>query len=324
MKKLSTILVVIAILFVGIILVKNQLANLLVTASVSQVTGAPVHIDSFGFGIFRQAVSIKGFKLYNPQGFPREILLDISEMNIQYDLPALLKGKFHAPLIVLDINELVVIKNKEGKLNVDSLKVTQQAQAAKEAEKSPEGAEPSKPLAIQIDLAKLNIGRVVLKDYSKGEPPTITAYDIHVKDKTYKNITNVEQFVVLILVEAMGPTAIRSAGLYSAASILGVGFLPAGIVGVLIGKDSGINEFNVSFEAAYKTALSIVQEKGKVTKQDQNAGFIQATVDKASVKIEVKRIDAKKTQIKVSARKNMIPRPEIAEGLLYQISEKLK
>ena len=82
---------------------------------------------------------------------------------------------------------------------------------------------------IQLDVMKLNLGKVVFKDYSKGEPPAVSAYNIHVKDKTFKNINSVQKLVTVVLVEAMGPTAIRSAGIYAAATVLGVGFCRRGL-----------------------------------------------------------------------------------------------
>ena len=65
---------------------------------------------------------------------------------------------------------------------------------------------------MKIDQATLNLGKVVVKDYTKGEPPSIQAYDIGV-NKTFKNITSAEQLVTLVLVQAMGPTALRNAAI---------------------------------------------------------------------------------------------------------------
>jgi len=99
---------------------------------------------------------------------------------------------------------------------------------------------------MQFDVVKLNLGKVIVKDYRKGEPPTILAYNIGIDDKEYKNITSAQEFVTLVMIQAMGPAAIKGAGIYAAATVLGVAFLPAGVAGVLLGTDSGIEEINVS------------------------------------------------------------------------------
>jgi len=321
MEKFKKIAIIVLIVLVVFGLIKNTLIKTVVTMAASGVVGAPVHIDSLAVGILKQSVQIKGFKLYNPAGYPKEPMLDIPQIRVDYSFLDLLKGKIHCPLLILDLKEMVVVKDKEGKLNVDSLKVAQKNQ---EPAKKEEAAKPSKDMALRIDEAHLNLGQVVVKDFTKGEPPAIQAYDIGVHDKVFKDINSAEQFAALIMVQAMGPTALRSAGIYGAASVLGVAFLPAGVAGVLLGKDSGAQEYEVSFEKAYNTAKEAVQIRGEIITEDKAKGFIKAKVDGSDVKIQITSKDKNKVTIDASARQMMLPKPEVAQGVLYQISEKLK
>jgi hypothetical protein len=326
MKNHKIIIVIVAV-FVCVGIVKNPLIKTVVTVATSQVMGAPVHLDSFSLGVFKQSVRIKGFKIYNPKGFPKEVLLNIVEVNVDYDLPALFKGKLHLPLIVLNLEEMTVIKNKENMLNVDALKVAEnKEESAKQAapEKKSEAKKPTQALPMQIDLASLTIGKVVFKDYSQGEQPIVQVYNVGIKNKTYKDITSAQQFAALIMVEAMGPTAIEDAALYGAATVLGVAFLPVGVAGVLIGKDSGFADFNTDYENAYQIALETVKQMGKLSREDMAKGIIKADIDGSGVTIEVKKIEDTKTKITASARKLMLPKSEIAEGVIYEISKKLK
>src|SRR3989338_8074564 len=215
---------------------------------------------------------------------------------------------------------MVVIKNKEGKLNVDSLKVAQKKGAEPKTAKE-EPAKAQKQMPMQIDQATLNLGNVIVKDYSKGEPPSIQAYDIGVKNKTFKNITSAEQFATLVLIQGMGPTALRNAAIYSAATILGVGFLPAGIACIILGEDSGLADFNVSFDKAYNTAIEVLKASGQVVKEDKEKGSIKGKVSGANVTISIVKKDRNKVTMEVAARKYMLPKPEIAKGIIYQISE---
>ena len=212
------LIITVAVLFVLGIL-KDQIIKAVVTVGATQVVGAPVHIDGMSVGIFRQSVRIKGFKMYNPAGFPRGLLVDIPFISVDYDLPAILKGDLHLPFLVLDLKEMTVIKNREGKLNVDALKVAQKGQQEQK---------PAKSMPLRIDVATLNLGKVVVKDYTKGERPSVQVYDIGVHNKTFKDIKSAEQFVALVMVQAMGPTALKSAAIYSAATFLGVAILPLG------------------------------------------------------------------------------------------------
>jgi len=321
MEKFKKIGIIVLIVLIAVGLIKNTLIKTVVTVAASEVVGAPVHIDSLAVGIFKHSIQIKGFKLYNPSGFPREPMMDIPQIRVDYSLLDLFKGKLHCPLLILDLKEMVVVKDREGKLNVDALKVTQKSQ---EPAKKEEATKPSKDMAIRIDEAHLNLGQVVVKDYTKGEPPSIQAYDSGVYNKVFKDINSAEQFAALIMVQAMGPTALRSAGIYGAASVLGVAFLPAGVAGVLLGKDSGAGEYQVDFKKAYAVAKEVVQIRGEIVAEDQSKGFIKAKVDGSDIKIQITSKDKNKVTIDASARQMMLPKLEVAQGVLYQIAEKLK
>jgi len=183
---------------------------------------------------------------------------------------------------------MVVVKNKDGLLNVDALKVAQKPDkpAKVPEEKKKKKKKKTKPMSMQIDALTLNIGKVVYKDYSRGEPPSVEAYDGGIKGKTYKNITSAQKMAVLIMVEAMGQTAIKGAKIYGAAAILGVGFLPAGVVGVLIGKDSGSSEFNVDYNRAYQASVDTLRDMGAIIKEDKGGGLIKAKVDGSNVTVK--------------------------------------
>ena len=114
-------------------LLKNALVKSVVTLGASKVTGAPVRVGGFALGIPTQSVRIKDFKLYHPKGFDEGVMVDISEIRVDYDLPALLGGELHLPMLVLDLKEMVVIRDAEGNLNVDALKVAQGTRKSEEA-----------------------------------------------------------------------------------------------------------------------------------------------------------------------------------------------
>jgi len=69
-------------------------------------------------------------------------------------------------LIDIDLKDVVITKNKEGKLNVDSLNMVKQSKST-----------PSTP--VQVDLLNLNIGKIVYKDYTVGQKPSIRVDDIN-------------------------------------------------------------------------------------------------------------------------------------------------
>ncbi|MDD5137957.1 MAG: AsmA family protein [Candidatus Omnitrophica bacterium] len=321
MKKILLIAVIVLIALSVIAVLKDQIIKNTVTMATSQITGAPTTIDSFSLGIIQQTVTVKGFKLYNPPGFPKEIFVDIPAIHVVFVLGDILKKNIHFKEIEIALKELVIIKDKEGKLNVDALKVAEEPQKPKEGTTQ---EQPTGQMPLQIDLLKLSIGKIIYKDYSKGETPKIEVYDLGYKQKTYQNITSAQQLVALILSEAMKGTAIKGAKIYAASAILGVGFLPAGVAFTLMGKDSAQNDFNIPFEKVYTVALNTVKTLGQVKSEDKNSGTIKVLIDKDDVTVKVQSVTEKTTRVIVQARRLLLPRPQIAGGVLQQMIDKLK
>ncbi|MFA5059960.1 MAG: hypothetical protein WC676_04980 [Candidatus Omnitrophota bacterium] len=316
------IIIIVVVVLLCLTVVKDFLIKTTITTVGSAVLGAPIKIGYFSLGLFTQGVAINNLKVYNPPGFPKEIMINAPQIRVKYDLWKLFQGKIRLPLIVFNLKEMIVIKNKEGKLNVDALKVVEEQKS--KTEKKKEGSKPAKEMALEIDLLKLNVERVVLKDFTKGEPFGVYSYEIALKNKEFRNIKSVEQMATLIMVQAMGPTAIQGAGVYAAATVLGVGFLPAGIVGALVAKDSETAEFSASVGKTYEIALNLIKKMGEVKSEDKTTGIVKGKVDVADVTVKVEKNEKRKTQVTVSARQLVLPKPEIAAGIIYQLKQKIR
>ena len=323
MKKYQKILIIIVAVIIGIVILKDVIIKSTITTVGSAVVGAPIKIKKFALRAITQKVHIKEMVVYNPKGFPEGPLVDIPEIRVDFDLGALLKGKLHVPLIIFDLKEVIIIKDKDGNLNVDALKV---AQAKEEPDQKKEEEKPKKggkAMPMRIDELRLNVERVIYKDYSQGEKPVISAYEIALKDKVFKNIKSPEQLATLVMVQAMGPAGIKGAAIYGAATVLGAAFLPAGVVGVLVGKDSSTAEYSIGYDELYDVSLGVINEAGELKSEDRVKGVIKAKVDGSDVAIKLKKMPERKIEVTISARKMMIPKPKVAGGIQYQISEKM-
>jgi hypothetical protein len=330
MTKTKKIIIGVVVFFVCLILFKNAILKQTLQIVGSQVVGTKVRVEDFSFQFSAQKIHMQGLKVYNPEGFPQEPLLVIDEIGVTYRLPALMAGQIHCPEVTLDLRELVVIKDQEGKMNVDELPIVKaQAKAAPEADGPVAEPAPEEPkTALQIDLLRLNVNKVVHKDYSGGgQEPAIKAYDVGLKDKEYKNITSPQQLVGLIIVEAMGSTAIKGAKIYgmtSLASIAGIGFLPAGAAMVLSSKDHFTEEVDYPVDRVYAAALALMQDKGTVGSSEEQKKLITGKMSGCSVAIRLEALEPEKTKITVSARKLLIPQPKIAGGIIHQIGLQLE
>ena len=295
---------------VCIVIFSNQVIKTAVTVVASNISGAPVHMDGFSLNILSSTIHISGFKMYNPIGFPKGILASCPKIKVIYDRATLFKQKHHFLIMEIELKEMGLVKNKEGKLNVDSLKIVQQS-------------EPSSPIPMQIDLLTLSIGKIVYKDYTIGIEPSVQVYDVNVQ-KSYKGIPTVQQLVLLVLAEPMKATAIKGAAIYGAAMLTGVGVLPVLAAATFIGKDSVQEIIDVSFEHVYKVSLEVVGRMGTITEHDASNGTINANINGAMVALILKKGADNKTEITISARKYMFPKLDIAGGVLYQILNKLQ
>ncbi|UCG35281.1 MAG: hypothetical protein JSW17_00335 [Candidatus Omnitrophota bacterium] len=315
MKKIILIFLIFCILLVA---AKDHIVKTAFSTVATKIIGAKVSVSKLSFGILRPQIKIKDLRLNQPKGFPEGVLLDIPAIEVVYDIWALLKKKLYFPMVNVDLKQAVIIIKEDGSLNVDTLKVAHKKNDVKPKDKK------IKPPAIQIDILKLNLGRVVTKTYQTDMPETVKTFEINVKNKTYKNIRGVAQLAGLILVEALKPTAIKNAAIYGAVSLSSIAFLPAGAAVVLSGKDSISETFPVSFETAYAKSLETRYRKGSLKSENKEKGVIKATVNGADVALKIVKNSEQEVKITVSARSFFIPKYQIAGTILHELTETLR
>lgn len=315
MKKIKfaiIVLVALAVFCVG----RDFLLKSLIGTVAGTITGAPVHVGGLSLSVLRQRVSIANLRVYNPQGFPKDILVDIPRVTVAWDLGAILRGKLHLRELDIEIRELGLVKNKDGAMNVESLKIV--------AEKKPEdkaGKKPAKQMPIEMDQVNLAMGRVVNKDYSVEGSPVIKVYDVNLK-KSYRNITSAQQLAALIVAEPVKQAGIQGLKTYGAAMVAGVAVLPVAVAFTFAGKDFARDTLGMPFDQAYDAALQAMRGAGAVDKEDKGGGVISAAVNGSRVTLQLKKLSANSTEVTVSARRFGFPQPEVASGVLYRLQKK--
>lgn len=199
MKK---VLLIIAAVIIVLFLAKDFVAGAIFTSGVRAFTDLPAGVKSMKVGIFKSAVDISGFKVYNPKNaFKDRVMLDMPALYVHYDLGSLLTGANHLKKMKLELKELFVIRNEGGELNLDSLKAIQaKGGGAKGAKKE---------MKFKIDELELKIGKVIYKDYTKGATPYVKEFNIAL-DERYENIDNPYTFASLVMFKALANTDIAS------------------------------------------------------------------------------------------------------------------
>jgi len=176
--------------------------GMMLEGGISKAAHVPVHIGSTHVGLLSSSINLKNIRVYNPKGFPERRMLDAPQLFIHFDLPAFFKSKVHFKQVRINLKELIVIKNRDGRLNVDAAKPTETERNKKEK------AKPGKAPEFQIDELHLTIGRVVYKDYSAGPPPQVQTFEIGIQDRVFTNINDPTAVVSLVMFEALTRTTL--------------------------------------------------------------------------------------------------------------------
>ncbi len=315
-----TLIVALGLAFLGLVN-RQQVLKYAVKAGLEQTLGVKAEVGDLFWDTANRNMQLKELKLYNPKGFPRGVFLDIARISIDYDFSDFLEGGgVRLPLLIINLKELTVVKREDGQMNVDELKPVKSSSKQAAINKK---AGIQKPPLVQIEKFGFSIGRVVYQDYTRGTPAAIKIYDLNIKETVYNNIPGVQAMIVLLLREAMSKTAIRGAVVYGLATAAGAGFWPVGVAAIIVGKDSSSGNFQVTAARAYQSSLEVIKSLGRITSQDKKSR-IEAEVEGYRVKVLITPNPDKTTQINVTARKFLIPRPNFAKNLLYRISERFK
>lgn len=201
---LKKVLIGFAVAAVVLLAAKNVIAKLAVSAGVGAVTGAKLEMRSLEVGLFRSRVHAQGVKLHNPKGFPEKIMADLPELYVDYDLPAFFTGKTHLRELRVHLKEFIVVKDAQGRVNLESLKPVQKAkEEGKEKKPKPE----TKPGAFRIDDLHLKVGKVIYKDYSGGGAPRIEEFPVNL-DEHHQNVNDPTALGALIVTRALFKTGV--------------------------------------------------------------------------------------------------------------------
>lgn len=204
MKKIAIIVIgILAVLFI-ISAFKDMIIEISIEKGVEFVTGLKLNIGHLNVGITKGVVHIRDLKIFNPADFKDRVMVDMPEIFVNCDLLAAIGGKIHIRQMRINLREMTVVKNEDGKLNINSFKVVM---ARKEGKRP--GAE-EKPLPeIQIDELRLTVGRAAYKDYSQGPTPQVQEFNVNI-DERYTNITDPYTLVSLIIVKTLMNTTISN------------------------------------------------------------------------------------------------------------------
>ncbi len=194
MKKLFKwffrLILVLVLLVVVLVLFLDPIAKALAERQIREQTGLGVKIGKVSIGLRSPTLALENFKLVNSADFGGSTFIAVPELHAQYDLEALRVKKVHLNLLQINLGELHIVQNKDGKTNLQALQERQ-----KQREQA-SGSSGSKARFEGIDTLKLTIGK--LKFTSEKTPANNEETYVGYKNETVKNVKSMKDLEPLI------------------------------------------------------------------------------------------------------------------------------
>lgn len=110
------------VIALAIIVLANRdwIVRELAEQQIRAATGLEPEIGDFSVGVMDPKVTLGNLKLYNPAEFGGTLFLDVPDLHIEYDRPALRRHELHITLMRVNLHEIDVVKNDAGSTNIMS------------------------------------------------------------------------------------------------------------------------------------------------------------------------------------------------------------
>jgi len=184
-RRLLLTAVVIVVLF---ILGRNTIGVWIVEGKLKKATGFSTNIEFLNIKLTQPRLMAREITITNPKDLcnePRAMKIDLLE--VDYKPASIFQRKPHFEKLVIDISEVVAVKNTRGELNLRRL----------QCQKS-EADEKTATSDIQIDELVLSLGTVLYIDERReGARPVV--YHIQAKNRAYRNIQHKDEIKSLVM-----------------------------------------------------------------------------------------------------------------------------
>jgi uncharacterized protein involved in outer membrane biogenesis len=163
---------------VAVILLLDTITKEILVSRLRSQTGMEVKISAVHVGLLSPTISIEGLKLYNTAEFGGSVCLDMPELHIEYDPSALRARQLHLTLLRLDLTEISVVLDKNGRNNFETLK-----QKSKETNRRKKSGD--KLNFTGIDVVNITLGKFLVSNLASGRGEEI---DFGIKNQILRDV----------------------------------------------------------------------------------------------------------------------------------------
>jgi hypothetical protein len=194
--RIALALVLLAIvLVVALLLLKDTLAKSAAEKNLRDSTGMDAKIAKFDVGVLTHTVDIEGLKIYNKPEFGGGTFLELPELRVEVVPESMRSGKLRFKTMRVNLAEVTVVRNADGKLNTEDL--------AKETKRKTSG-EKSKTDVPGVDFGGIDtvivsIGTIKVRDLR--DPRNNADYVVGMKEATGHNLKTEDELRMWLMLQ---------------------------------------------------------------------------------------------------------------------------
>jgi uncharacterized protein involved in outer membrane biogenesis len=150
--------------------------------------------------MFNGQLEARDLQLLNPPEFRERKFVDSPLLTVDYRTLSMLRGAPHIKELTLNVREVVIVKNEKGQTNAGLIQSRASSANSPGSGKKTAG---QRKTPYRLDLLRVHIGTVIIKDFSKAQP-TERRITLN-RDMTFENITESSSVSALVMRSVLGP-----------------------------------------------------------------------------------------------------------------------
>lgn len=186
--------ILLVVLVVALVLLKDRIFQSWVENRLEQGTGLEVTLRHAEVDLFSGKVRFEGLKLYNPTEFGPSAFIHFEELHVEADRAALKQRRLQFRLLLINLTELNIVEDKQGKLNFQSIKEQiDRKQKESKPGKTKDDDGPELPMEFGgIEKLTLTLGKLRKINLNYPDKPVET--DLGIRDEVMTDIKTKEDF----------------------------------------------------------------------------------------------------------------------------------
>jgi len=196
------LVILLVALLVAAILLMDTIAKQIVQSRLRAETGMDVKIGKMDIGLAAPTIAIEDFKMYNTPEFGGSLFLSMPEIYADYDWAAIRASKLHLNLLRINLAEIDIVQDKQGRLNIQGLE-----------EKSKAAADAARKQTSSLTftgLDTLNVTIQKLRMWSMDAPARVTEARFGITNEIFTNLKteeDMERMAVLLAARSSASAA---------------------------------------------------------------------------------------------------------------------